>query len=362
MLSKRSTPFKTGNQDQIPWINCAKFLAIFGVILDHSYGFLYTDSKIGYLSWFSMPLFILLSGMTSYLSGEKYVECGWYRCFWRKSKRILGAYLVASFIYLIWDTHFFDLRTYLEELIHFNASPPFYFVALYLQLMVVFYPLNLLLRKIPRGGKWLLAEVGLVGLFLAISIFSIQRTNILDIAGGGGKLFGGTFLLLFYVGMIVAKHEWFSEGSWIRALICMIAFGIAWVILWRTLCATHLSIEEHFPFGLGKNPPGVTLMLYGICAWGFCFGFFTLLEKNKGTAKVVDVINWLGQQTLTIFFYHFLILAILKENEFLLTSDPWVRWIVGYPVIIGGSLLIGAVLSKIAHGWKLFCQYRGKEA
>ena len=58
-------------KEQIKWINCAKMVAILAVMTDHTFDVLYTNSKIAMASYFSVSLFIILSGMTSYLSYSK---------------------------------------------------------------------------------------------------------------------------------------------------------------------------------------------------------------------------------------------------------------------------------------------------
>lgn len=53
-----------GNK-QIVWLNCSKFVAILAVMLDHTNKILYQSSDIAYASYFSVELFVILSGMTS---------------------------------------------------------------------------------------------------------------------------------------------------------------------------------------------------------------------------------------------------------------------------------------------------------
>ena len=52
----------------VVWIDCAKFLAILGVLVDHGKGILYEGESIQYLSFFSVSAFFFLSGMTSWYS------------------------------------------------------------------------------------------------------------------------------------------------------------------------------------------------------------------------------------------------------------------------------------------------------
>lgn len=53
---------------EIKWINRAKAVAIFAVLVDHTYGILYTNVKVAMASNYSVSLFILISGILSYTS------------------------------------------------------------------------------------------------------------------------------------------------------------------------------------------------------------------------------------------------------------------------------------------------------
>ena len=132
------------------WINMAKFVAILAVLVDHTYGVLYTNRSVFTASWFSVPLFILLMGITSYWSYE--------RNFGRlKGKvvkqivRVAAPYLVATAVYLLFAFRTFDLQTFLTAAVHFNASGPFYFILLYTQLLLVgplmFYGMKICRKK-----------------------------------------------------------------------------------------------------------------------------------------------------------------------------------------------------------------------
>lgn len=64
-----------GNKE-VTWINCAKFIAIFAVIMNHTFGILYTNQAVEWGFYYSVSLFILLSGITSYKTRIKYMKLG----------------------------------------------------------------------------------------------------------------------------------------------------------------------------------------------------------------------------------------------------------------------------------------------
>ena len=56
---------------QITWLNGAKLMAILAVMVDHTNGMLYTKPDVAYASYYSVSLFVILLGMTSYLSDSR---------------------------------------------------------------------------------------------------------------------------------------------------------------------------------------------------------------------------------------------------------------------------------------------------
>ena len=59
------------------WIDIGKSFAIIAVLTDHLYRILYSRGSIQYFSWFSVSLFILLMGVTTYWTFDKKNETIW---------------------------------------------------------------------------------------------------------------------------------------------------------------------------------------------------------------------------------------------------------------------------------------------
>lgn len=169
---------------QVKWINCAKMVAILAVLIDHTSGILYTDSKIAEASYFSVSLFIIIAGMTNYSSYSR-IDRRWKNVF--KCKKILVDYAIATFVYYFAQTRFFDLKTYLQLLIGFDATGPFYFVLLYLQLTLISrFLFHYLQRCSETMNKETLYEMLGMLFIIFFSAISTNYTNILDVYGGGG--------------------------------------------------------------------------------------------------------------------------------------------------------------------------------
>lgn len=60
---KESLKTQSPKSDRILWVDCTKAVAIFAVVVDHSYRWLYNSAAIQCASFYSVTLFVLLAGM-----------------------------------------------------------------------------------------------------------------------------------------------------------------------------------------------------------------------------------------------------------------------------------------------------------
>ncbi len=327
---------------QMKWLNFAKLAAIIAVITDHTNGYLYSNQDIAKASYFSVSLFIIISGMTSYLSNLKREET-WIESIIRNCKKICIAYIISAVIYEIIRFNSFDFSSYLNRLVYFRASLPHYYVLLYIQLMIANRILFNLIKKFESSKYSVLFEIITFLIIVIISSYTTRYTNILNVYGGGGRVFGGTYLIIYYLGMLIMKYKIFEKTSYLKSITCFVGGSIAWFIWWRYLCETGSIVDSYFPFGNGKNPPGVSLMVLGTFTLFACYGFFTLLEKIKFASILVDLISWLGNRTLYIFLYHSLFLKYFLIPYFYL-QNIWIMRIVVFSIIFVGSLLLEYVI------------------
>lgn len=159
------------------------------------------------------------------------------------------------------------------HLVYFNAADPFYFVLLYLQLIFVNTILYRTINRCNRMSRGRLVLKGILGIvIIAISALTTQFSNILDVYGGGGRLFGGTYLSLFYVGMIIAPYL-IVRWKKIYLFGTVIGASFLWILWYRFVSKNQFQLDSRFPFGKGINPPGVTLMCYAVIVFimGICF-------------------------------------------------------------------------------------------
>lgn len=338
---------------RIYWIDIAKLAAILAVIVDHTNGILYTNQLVAYSSYYSVSLFILVMGITTYWSIENKKISMKQRCI-IKCTEILEPYLFATFLYCLYYYHSFDLMIFLKHIIHFNACGPFYYVLLYVQLIII-SPVVYNLVKYQDNKK----HEGLRGVVLVIGLLCIASnttnyTNILDVYGGGGKLFGGTYLVLFCIGMWLGKiKDKFHFNKYIEMLgfIVCATMTIVWLLI---IYKTHCYVDTLIPFGGGFNPPSICFSLYAILVL-FTIYFTEKLCRNscfKFMQSIYQKVSIIGKHTLYIFLYHKLILDILNNwyNSHIsemIWSNMWFKRILFLGVMITTSIAIEYITKSI---------------
>lgn len=81
------------------WINIAKVVAILAVLTDHTYMVLYDNDLILLGSFFSVSLFMLLSGYTFVIAAEKKRNFTLWQLTKKNLTKIMIPYVGATFIY-----------------------------------------------------------------------------------------------------------------------------------------------------------------------------------------------------------------------------------------------------------------------
>lgn len=125
------------NQTRIQWIDFMKAIAIFAVLVDHTYGVLYTNLKISRASFFSVTLFILISGVTSYTSFLRRKDIPYGEDLKRKLKAILIPYGIATAVYGIIAIRYFDLMSFINS---FFFRQRFHFILFWFSFSLYLFP------------------------------------------------------------------------------------------------------------------------------------------------------------------------------------------------------------------------------
>jgi len=329
--------------ERLIWVDCVKAVAILAVIVDHTYTVLYENQKIQISSFFSVSLFILMMGVTTWISEERQTNVEKSQQIRKRIKKIGIPYVAATFIYTLVEDRFFEANEFLKKVVFFNATGPFYYVALYLQLIVINVFLYDVIKKSNESKYSVVYKAMMLILMLPVASWAVNYSNIYGIYGGGGKLLGGTYFLLSYVGMLIAPWLLKKKGRVYLGILTGISSML--LIRWYLFVYTdNFHIDSCLSFGLGKNPPSVTLAVMAILVLLFSYGVFSLwsLSNNKFVLRLENWISMIGKNSLYIFLYHRLILDYylkIKVNM----DNMWMKRFI-YPICMVGIPIVGRMV------------------
>lgn len=336
---------------RVLWVDVAKFLAILAVMVDHTNGILYTNSNVATFSYFSTSLFVLIMGVTTFWSFYNQSK-PILKNIIHKSLEILRVYFVATFIYYIVNFHSFDLEKYAHYILRFNIVGPLYYVSLYLQLLLV-APIIFKLFKVSENKKYRHAiEIGFLIVILIISSLTTNYTNILSVYGGGGKLLGGTYLLLMYIGMWFAKYLGKIQLGWWSSLLLSFVGIVSVFGWWRLICRYRNFIDSLVPFGGGFNPPSISFCVFAILISVSLFSieWFGKQMNLKIINNIFTYMAYIGKHTLYIFLYHELFLNWMQQirnSATIIFENIWSTRIIYFGFMIIGSMLLEIILESM---------------
>lgn len=320
------------NQQRQTWVDCAKAVAIMAV--DHCNGMLYSNSMIAQASYFSVSLFVLLSGFTTWIS-DTYRPRDMKKAL-QKVGTMYSQYAAATFVLVCFYIRFWDFKTYFEYLLNFSIIPPFYFFVFFIQLLII-SPVLLWWCKYCGGQRygWLLHIFTLLFLCL-LSSACIQYTYILPVHGGGRFLFGGTYIILYYMGIVLGSSGIFNGAGRNKVLRLIIAI-LLWAV-WLLGCYWQkLPFDQWLSkyWGDGFNPPSVLFIVFAMITLFLLHALFSVLEESsiRFFRGIVGLFSWIGRRTLYIFMYHWMIRDMIFP--YVNGMNRWiVRFLVFVPMII----------------------------
>jgi fucose 4-O-acetylase-like acetyltransferase len=297
------------------WIDIGKCIAILAVIVDHCFGFLYHHPAIAHFSYFSVTLFVFMGGVTSYYSNRRHRAERGPRETLRRVNTLLIPYAVATAVCLVLATGSLWVPEYLRALVAFSASPPLYFVLFYVQLTIV-SPWLFDLIRLSASRRYPVLAYTAVGVALALVGWLLTRyTFVAEVHGGGRVILGGTYLLFYYLGMLMGSFDpriRSLAGAGAGAVVSLAAVG-AW--FWWVV-RKGFALDTFIPVGGGLNPPGITLGVFAILLGAFIFCITTVIERIQFaplTALARFAARIGGGYSLYIFLYHFSVLQLVYD-------------------------------------------------
>lgn len=156
-----------------------------------------------------------------------------------------------------------------------------------------------------------------------VAAICINYTYILPVWGGGMYLFGGTYLLLYYSGVLLASSEIFNKyKKYVVVCGCSI---ILWLLWWSLRCMALLPIDRMMIswWGDGFNPPSIELMIFAYITLLICWSGIKLIENRVFFGKIVNIMAMGGRYTFYIFMYHLLVRDIMIQYFPIITKNIW---------------------------------------
>ncbi len=295
---------KTGRQ---PWIDFCRGLAMIAVIIDHTKDF-YPQS-IYLHTIFSVTMFTFLGGICSAMSLERRTN-SLLSYSLNRIMPILSGYAIATAAYCFYHDNFvFPFHNYFVSLLRFNASPHFYYLVFYLQLIAIS---PFLYYCIVRCDNVLKQSALILAVYILSVVFK-KHTFILDAIGGGKILLGGSYFTVFALGMIFYGHsKWLTSKP--KYLSIILATSIV-----------ALTFYEYFGciYNTWSNPPNLLLTFYTLI---ITLIFFSLFNSTAGTKlnlnKLTMCIQAVGRRSLNIYLYNLLIILIARKHILSQNLDP----------------------------------------
>ncbi len=322
-----------------------KFVAWGGVVIQHVKGYVYTNDDIFYSVWWSVALFVMIGGYNAMASYEN-------RGAVLVKKRLMGLlvpYFIATITYVLYHNRFLDAAELLTRLIHFDSTGPLYYVAVYVQLIIVTPVLVGLILWCENTHR--LLRCMLAGTLVLITCYiTTNFTNIFDIVIGGGNVFAGPWLMFWFVGMFIRRCNIRIEKRCHR-IVLILSLSIA-ILLWQYLFVIkglNLKLTPIFHGHQVRMTWANSVETVILFLW-----VKELVEEVETTfgdvgIKVLKPLDFMGQHTLHIFLYHMLFLSIYRD--FFEIQGRANRWFCMAFIIIG-PLLVGILGRKINNCFK----------
>ena len=351
-----------GDNNREKWIDVLKCIAIVFVIIDHTNRILYTNQDIAHISYCAVSIFVFLSGVVLFESNnrikdkQKDERINWAQITVKRVKKILIPYIIAVFVYVLVIYHYFDFDRYLKYLFNFNVSGPHYYILLYIQLLIICPILYCVISKINQVNNWrkLVYLVIFLLVIVIISYLTTNYTNIHNVYGGGGRLFGGSFLLVFSLGMLFKvmidnKIKINNKYVWILVFFILLAL----LAVYFSYYTNNLRILDYWKIlGNYGNPPVVSNVVYALLFILTVYSFMKYIETvhSHVVQLTVNILCKIGEYTLYIFLYHRLFLDFMLPQ--LTINGQYVKIIIYFAVMILGSMTIGFIEKQLISTYK----------
>ena len=329
-------------QDNKSWIDIAKMCSIVGVVLQHVRGYVYMSDYFFYSVWWVVALFVMIGGYNSLVSYEN-------RGSFLIRKKLLGIfipYFFATAIYSLYKNRFWDAEEFLNALLHFNATGPMYYVAVYMQLIAITPVLIGAIYLCEKKHK-LLRFPCLWLVILLICYFTTHFTNVFDIIIGGGNLFAGPWLFFWFLGMFIRYIGNKVSISYAVQTTVVVLLTVA-IAVWQYVFVNrglNLSLYSIFHGSQLKMTWANAFETVMIFFWFMGAVELFVYVTGKIGQKILMPFVFLGKHTLYTFLYHMLFLSIY--NSYLEMPGGGYNRFMCLAFIIVGPVFLGLIFNVV---------------
>lgn len=300
-----------------------------------------------------MALFVVIGGfnvMSSWIKRENVIIK-------KRLSGILLPYFMATIIYTAYSQHYLDVVVVLKHLLHFDASGPLYYVAVYMQLLLI-TPILISSLNWCCGENVIFKYILVWIVVLSICYMTVHYTNLFDIVLGGGNLFAGPWLFFWFLGMFLRKVDLHLSLDRLNmpGLICCFALLIVW---------QYLFIFRGLNLKLGSVFGGTQVIMTWANGLQSVLIFYWIKELTEFIKEKTGCVGkWLllpigfvGRHTLYVFLYHMLFLDFYRNYlEISHVVNKWLclLFIIYGPIILEYIVLwLGGKFKDIMHGIKV---------
>ncbi|MCM1027947.1 MAG: acyltransferase family protein [Roseburia sp.] len=219
------------------------------------------------------------------------------------------------------------------------------------QLIAIARPLYYLIRltsKLSRPILYYILEF--IGSIL-VSVLLMKYTYILPVDGGGKYLFGGTYLSVYFFGMLIGKYLpeiKFGKASATISSFAFLGLSAGWSSFY---IRDKFALDDQIKYFGGKNPPGVSLFLLAVLILGLGISIDAVIRiyNVKFLIFLEDKVSALGRYSYYIFLFHYLIISALRTSRLgeLVSCNIWLQRCVYIFAAFGISIALGFFIEKL---------------
>lgn len=284
------------SKKRIQWLDFAKGLLIFSVVLVHFFGYI-PYRPIGILSWIIfivvMPGFFAISG---YLYNPSHDVKGFVLLLYKKVSSFIIPYIVFTFLYVFLFISSPISYTILKYVYRIYLMPIGYLWFLYV-LFFIFIIVGLM--NLIHINLYIQISISVVILILCnyLPWQESAKNNINPIAGIG------EYILCFYIGYLLKKFK--SNINKYLSYHSLFSVGIVLIWMMLILIQKYISRGQHLNVDLFNYDDTITKLL----SIPVCFIIFSKFPHNW----LFKYFDKYGKDTLIIYLVHFPILLLISK-------------------------------------------------